>query len=70
MRFAFAHAGAVVPGYHLVWYNTPGSIDCRMCAVVPGYHLVWYNYAMSIGGKVKAVVPGYHLVWYNEKGAE
>ena len=36
-------AGAVVPGYHLVWYNSLSSLNFPLCAVVPGYHLVWYN---------------------------
>ena len=34
---------AVVPGYHLVWYNSLASLASFSAAVVPGYHLVWYN---------------------------
>ena len=34
---------AVVPGYHLVWYNHVSVIFHSPQAVVPGYHLVWYN---------------------------
>ncbi len=35
--------GAVVPGYHLVWYNIEKAEEIAEVAVVPGYHLVWYN---------------------------
>ena len=34
---------AVVPGYHLVWYNYTEEPEEMQKAVVPGYHLVWYN---------------------------
>ena len=38
---------AVVPGYHLVWYNGTVGYDVKHFAVVPGYHLVWYNLQLS-----------------------
>ena len=58
---------AVVPGYHLVWYNKMEYSNSRDDAVVPGYHLVWYNGGRITPTALFAVVPGYHLVWYNRE---
>ena len=58
---------AVVPGYHLVWYNVNTINTSLVNAVVPGYHLVWYNNIEVSNKQNNAVVPGYHLVWYNSK---